>query len=62
MKQNPTTAIKELGIKGIFENLKGRAKTAGGFIWKYEGDILDSTNGKANKRSKYINRYKSSTF
>jgi hypothetical protein len=32
---NPTTAIKELGIKGIFENLKGRSKTAGDFIWKY---------------------------
>lgn len=36
---NPSTAIKELGIKGIFENLKGRAKTAGGFIWKYKIDL-----------------------
>lgn len=36
---NPSTAIKELKIKSIFENLKGRSKTAGGFIWKYSKDI-----------------------
>ena len=32
---NPTITKKELNIKGIYENLHNRAKSAGGYIWKY---------------------------
>lgn len=35
-----TIAQKELSIKGINNNLKGRTKTCGGFTWKYKNKII----------------------